>query len=56
MPASGAVTVEAAGREVRVSSPDRVIFPATERTPEITKLDVVRYYLCLLYTSDAADE
>jgi DNA ligase D len=40
-----AVTVDAGGREVRVSNPDRVIFPATERTPEITKLDVVNYYL-----------
>ena len=28
-----------------MSSPDRVIFPSTERTPEITKLDVVKYYL-----------
>ncbi len=40
-------TVEAAGREVRVSSADRVIFPATGRTPELTKLDVVRYYLAV---------
>jgi len=40
-----AVTVDAGGREGRVSNPDRVIFPATERTPEITKLDVVNYYL-----------
>src|SRR3954453_7751942 len=40
-----AVTVDAGGREVRVSSPDRVIFPATERTPELTKLDIVNYYV-----------
>nr|MBA3748558.1 ATP-dependent DNA ligase [Solirubrobacterales bacterium] len=45
MPASEATVVEAGGRDVRVSSPDRVIFPSTERTPAITKLDVVRYYL-----------
>src|SRR4051812_39386276 len=45
MPASEAVTIEAGGRDLRVSSPDRVIFPATERTPEISKLDVVQYYL-----------
>jgi DNA ligase D len=45
MPASDATVVEADDREVRVSSPDRVIFPSTERTPAITKLDVVRYYL-----------
>jgi DNA ligase D len=40
-------TVEAAGREVRVTSADRVIFPATERTRELTKLDVVRYYVAV---------
>ena len=45
MAASDALTVDAGGREVRVSSPDRVIFPATERTPDITKLDVARYYV-----------
>ncbi|HEX4735083.1 MAG TPA: non-homologous end-joining DNA ligase [Thermoleophilaceae bacterium] len=37
--------VDAGGREVRVSSPGRVIFPATERTPDVTKLDIVKYYL-----------
>jgi DNA ligase D len=45
MAQSDAITVEAGDRELRVSSPDRVIFPATERTPAISKLDVVRYYL-----------
>ena len=40
-----ATTVDAGGRELRVSSPDRVIFPPTERTGAITKLDVVNYYL-----------
>src|SRR3954447_15114228 len=33
-----AVEVVAGDRVVRVSSPDRVIYPATERTPEVTKL------------------
>ena len=42
-----ATVVEAGGREVRVSSPDRVIFPATERTRPVTKLDVVKYYLAV---------
>ena len=42
-----AAFVEAAGREVRVTSPDRVIFPATERTAALTKLDVVNYYLAV---------
>jgi DNA ligase D len=39
--------LDAGGRELRVSSPDRVIFPATERTPEITKVEVVEYYLAV---------
>ena len=47
MAKSDATTVDAAGREVRVSSPDRVIFPATEHTPEISKLGVVEYYLAV---------
>ena len=45
MSPSKAVTVEAGGREVRVSSPDRVMFPETERTSAVTKLEVVEYYL-----------
>ena len=45
MAKKGDATVEVDGREVRVSSADRVIFPATERTPEVTKLQVVEYYL-----------
>ena len=45
MAKTDATTIEAGGREVRVSSPDRVIFPATDRSPDITKLDVARYYV-----------
>ena len=45
MAKTDATTIEAGGREVRVSSPGRVIFPATDRTPDITKLDVARYYV-----------
>ncbi len=37
--------MEAGGRDLRVSSPDRVIFAETERTPAITKLQIVEYYL-----------
>ena len=33
-----AAEVDAGGRPVRVSSPDRVIYPATDRTPDITAL------------------
>jgi DNA ligase D len=38
---SPAIEVEAGAREVRVTNPDRVYFPATGAT----KLDLVRYYL-----------
>ena len=41
MAASESTTVDAGGRELRVSNPDRVIFPATERTAAVTKLDIV---------------
>ena len=47
MPAAKATTVDAGGRELRVSNPDRVIFPEFGPTPAITKLDVVRYYLAV---------
>ena len=47
MAASEATVVDAGGRELRVSNPDRVIFPATEHTPELTKLDIVEYYLAV---------
>ena len=47
MTAAEATTVDAGGRELRVSNPDRVIFPATERSGELTKLDVVEYYLAV---------
>src|SRR5690606_15386984 len=30
-------------RDVRISSPDRVIYEATDRTPAITKLEVCQY-------------
>ncbi|ACZ30698.1 DNA polymerase LigD, polymerase domain protein [Xylanimonas cellulosilytica DSM 15894] len=41
--AAPAVEVDAAGRPVRVSSPDRVVFPALG----ITKLQVVEYFLAV---------
>lgn len=31
-------------RQVRVSSPDRVVYQATDRTPEVTKLQVCEYF------------
>ncbi len=44
MPKPAAAEVDAGGRAVRVSSPDRVIYPATESTPEVTKLMVAEYF------------
>lgn len=43
MAKAAAATVVAGDREVRVTSPDRVIYPATETTPEVTKLMVTQY-------------
>jgi DNA ligase D len=41
-------TIVAAGRrDLRVSNPDRVIFPPTDRTAAVTKLDIVNYYLAV---------
>ena len=36
--------VRAGEREVRISSPDRVIYEATDRTPAVTKLMVAEYF------------
>jgi DNA ligase D-like protein (predicted polymerase) len=45
--ASPATEVDAGGRAVRVTNPDRVIYPATDTTPAATKLQVVEYYLAV---------
>jgi DNA ligase D-like protein (predicted polymerase) len=42
--ASDAIEVQAGGRGVRVTSPDRVIYPATARTPDVTKGMIAEYY------------
>jgi DNA ligase D len=47
MATSEATIVDAGGRDLRVSSPDRVIFPMTERSSAVTKLDIVKYYLAV---------
>src|SRR6476469_5094043 len=44
MPKPPAAEVVAGDRAVRVSSPDRVIYEATEHTPEVTKLMVAQYF------------
>ena len=35
--------LEIDAREVRISNPDKVVFPE----PDLTKLDLVRYYLAV---------
>src|SRR3954462_8261271 len=42
--ATPAAEVIAGDRAVRVSSPDRVIYPATDSTPEVTKLMVAEFF------------
>ena len=44
MVAAKPVMVQAGGREVRVSSPDRVIYEATDSSAEVTKLMVAEYF------------
>ena len=43
--AGSPIEVEAGGRAVRVTSPDRVIFPAADGNPALTKADIVRYFV-----------
>ena len=47
MPRAQETHIDAGGREVRVTSADRVIFPATDDAPALTKLDIVNYYLAV---------
>jgi len=47
MPALRETIVDAGGRDLRISNPDRVIFPETPRTAPVTKLDIVNYYLAV---------
>ncbi|GAA3546085.1 DNA polymerase domain-containing protein [Nocardioides daeguensis] len=47
MAKTAAAMVQAGDRAVRVSSPDRVIYEATERTPEVTKLMVAEYFVAV---------
>src|SRR3954449_3250436 len=45
--AKAETTLEVDGREVRISSADRVIFPATGRTAQVTKLQIAEYYVAV---------
>src|SRR6185312_15582945 len=42
-----ATIVDAGGRDLRVSNPSRVIFPATKGSGVVTKLDIVEYYVAV---------
>jgi DNA ligase D-like protein (predicted polymerase) len=44
---TAAVEVRAGGREVRVTSPDRIIYEETATTPAVTKLEVVEFYVAV---------
>ncbi|AXT84873.1 ATP-dependent DNA ligase [Aeromicrobium sp. A1-2] len=45
--ASDAVEIEAGGRSVRVSSPTRVIYEATDFSAEVSKIMVAEYYVAV---------
>jgi DNA ligase D-like protein (predicted polymerase) len=45
--ASAATEIDAGGRVLRVTNPDRVIYPASEHGAEVTKLEIVEYYLAV---------
>jgi len=45
--ADPAIELQAGGRMVRVSNPDRVMYPATASTAAVTKGEVVDYYIAI---------
>jgi DNA ligase D-like protein (predicted polymerase) len=47
MAKTSAAVVAVDDREVRVSSPDRVVYEATDRTPAVTKLQVCEYFVAV---------
>src|SRR5438270_10555804 len=47
MAVSDAAVLDAGGRALPVSNPDRAIFPSTKRSAAVTKLDIVKYYLAV---------
>jgi DNA ligase D len=42
-----AIDIDAGGKALRVSNPERVIFPPTDRTGPVTKRQVVEYYMAV---------
>jgi DNA ligase D len=47
MAVSDATVLDAGGRALPVSNPDRAMFPRTKRSAAVTKLDIVKYYLAV---------
>ncbi len=43
----GPVSLEVGGRDVAVTHPDKVIFPGHDGQSNVTKLDLIRYYLAV---------
>src|SRR6201987_3178984 len=41
------VVIDAGGRDLRVSNPARIIFPPTDGSRSVTKLDIFNYYLAV---------
>jgi DNA ligase D-like protein (predicted polymerase) len=46
-PMTGPVSLEVAGRQITITHPDKVVFPAQGGSRPYTKLDLVRYYLAV---------
>src|SRR3984893_14155798 len=46
-PMSGPMSLEVAGRQIAVTHPDKVVFPAVDPPPARTKLDLIRSYLAV---------
>src|SRR6201993_596847 len=44
---AGPMTLEVAGRQVSVTHPDKVVFPAVDGHPAPTKHDLIRFYLAV---------
>ena len=44
MAKSSAEVLVVGDREVKISSPDRIIYEPTDSTPAVTKLDVCKYF------------
>ncbi|MEU0497234.1 DNA polymerase domain-containing protein [Mycobacterium sp. NPDC006124] len=44
---AAALSMDVGGRVLRVTNPDKVVFPAADGRAEVTKLDLIEYYLAV---------